>query len=505
MRHIDLGAARENMVTTGMTGATRRGRAGLTACLAGSILLAGCSFAPPHVRPAQPVPSSYSGETAAGPSVARIGWHDFFREDHLRALIMAALENNRDVRIATARVAEARAAWRIEGAALYPELNGVGTGTRGRSIINLPGLGTQSYDIKQITAQLSASWELDFWGRLRNLRDAARNQYLATEEARRAVATDLIAQVANGYLLERDYEERVAIARRTIATREESLRIMRRRYEVGSGSKLEMTQAQMLLAQAQSTLQGLDQDREINRNALALLVGGPVEIPPGPLGLAEAAPQVDLPPGLPSELLSYRPDVVAAEYRLRAADANIGAARAAFFPNITLTGAFGTASADLDGLFGDGSRSWSFTPTITQPLFNAGRLAANLDVAKARQVEAVADYEKTIQSAFRDVSDALVRRRQLALQIETTRTVLEALRERARLAQLRFDNGRSAYLEVLDAQRDLFDTEQALVQLRRAHLAAAIALYAALGGGFVGQPAFDTGASAIPASGEQQR
>jgi len=201
-----------------------------------------------------------------------------------------------------------------------------------------------------------------------------------------------------------------------------------------------------------------------------------------------------LPPGLPSELLVNRPDVVAAEYRLRAADANIGAARAAFLPNINLTGSFGTGSSDLDGLFKDGSRIWSFAPTIVMPLFNAGRLKGNLDLAEARQVEAVADYERTVQTAFRDVSDALIRRRQIGLQIDTTRAMLDALRERARLAQLRFDNGRSAYLEVLDAQRDLFETEQALVQLRRAHLASGVALYAALGGGFV-NTAFDTNAA----------
>jgi NodT family efflux transporter outer membrane factor (OMF) lipoprotein len=244
-----------------------------------------------------------------------------------------------------------------------------------------------------------------------------------------------------------------------------------------------MTQAQLLLAQAQDALQALEQDRDVNRNALALLVGRPVEIVPGPLGLAETGPDIALPPGLPSDLLVNRPDIVAAEYQLRAANADIGAARAAFFPNISLTGAFGTASSDLDGLFGDGSRAWSFTPTIALPLFNAGRLSGNLDLAKARQVEAVASYEKTVQGAFRDVSDALVRRRQLALRIDTARSSLDALRERARLAGLRFDNGRSAYLEVLDAQRDLFDTEQALIQLRRAHLASGIALYAALGGG----------------------
>jgi outer membrane protein, multidrug efflux system len=466
------------------------------------ILLAGCSLAPAHVRPAPPVPEEFAGQTPGSPSIARVGWQDFFREPQLRSLIAEALANNRDIRIATARVAEARGAWRIEGSSLYPQLDAVATGTRGRSIFNLPGLGTQNYDIKQVSAQLSAGWEVDFWGRLRNLREAARARYLATEEARRAVATDLVAQVANSYLLEREYEERVALARQTIATREESLRIMRRRYEVGSGSKLEMTQAQTLLAQAMTALHALDQDREVNRNALALLVGRPVEIAPGPLGLAETAPDIALPAGLPSELLVNRPDIVAAEYALRTANANIGAARAAFFPNINLTGAFGTASSELDGLFGDDSRAWSFTPTIAAPIFNAGRLAGSLDVAEARRDMAVADYERTVQAAFRDVSDALVRRRQLGLQIETVRSMLEALRERARLAQLRFDNGRSAFLEVLDVQRELFGAEQQLVQLRRAQLASGVALYAALGGGFPAETPFEAG---TPQTGDTDR
>jgi multidrug efflux system outer membrane protein len=456
--------------------------------------LTGCSFAPAHVRPSPPVPERFADQASAAPAIARIGWHDFFREPQLQSLIGEALANNRDIRVATGRVAEARAAWRIEGAALYPQLDAVATATRGRTPADL-SLAGRAITGNQIYAQLSAGWEIDFWGRLRNLREAARAQYLATEEARRAVATDLVAQVANGYLLEREYEERSAIATRTIATRDEALRIMRRRYEVGSGSKLEMTQAQTLLAQAQIALQALDQDREINRNALALLVGHPVEISPGALGLIEAEPDVLLPPGLPSEMLINRPDIVAAEYTLRAADADIGAARAAFLPNISLTSAFGTASSQLDGLFKNGSRAWSFTPTISVPIFNAGQLKGNLDVAKARRDIAVADYERIVQSAFRDVSDALVRRRQLGLQVGTMRTTLAALRERGRLAQLRFDNGRSAYLEVLDAQRDLFDTEQSLVQLRRAELASAIALYAALGGGFVANPAFDINAN----------
>lgn len=451
-----------------------------------------CSFTPDYVAPAMPVPTAYDAPDASGGSIARTSWREFFREPELQRLIGEALENNRDIRIAASRVSEARAAWRIEGAALYPQLDAVSGYSRGRTLANIPGAGATMVSSEQISAQLSASWEIDFWGRLRNLRDAARWQYLATEEARRSVASGLVAQVANGYLLEREYEERIALARNSISTREESLRIMRRRYEVGSGSKLDMMQAQTLLAQARTTLYGLEQDRAVNRNALALLVGHSIGIAPGHLSLAEAPEGLVLPPGLPSELLLYRPDILAAEYRLRAANANIGAARAAFLPNISLTGAYGTMSDQLDGLFSSGSEAWSFTPSLRLPLFNAGRLKGNLDVAKAREVRAVAEYEQAIQTGFRDVSDALVQRRQLQKQIETTRDMLGAQRERARLAQLRFDNGRSAYLEVLDAQRDLFDAEQALVQLRRAEISSIVALYSALGGGFVADQTFQT-------------
>lgn len=460
-----------------------------------------CSFAPAHVRPPLPVAASFPDGAQPGDSIARMGWRDFFRDPELQRLIAAALADNRDIRIAATRVAEARAAWRIDGAALYPQLDAVATGTRGRTLYSLPVTGATPVDVKQVSAQLSASWTIDFWGRLRNLRDAARAQYLATEEARRAVATEIVAQVASGYLLEREYEERIDLARHSIETREETLRILRRRYEVGSGSKLDMTQAQLLLAQANRTLQALEQERGVNRNALSLLVGSPVEVAPGHLSLTQVPENLVLPAGLPSDLLTNRPDIVAAEHQLRAADANIGAARAAFFPNISLTGAYGTMSDELDGLFSAGSKSWSFVPTIRLPLFNAGQLRSNLDVARVRQDRAVAQYEQTIQQAFRDVSNALVQRRQLQLQIGTTREMLNAQRERARLAQLLFDNGRSTYLQVLDAQRDLFDAEQGLVQLRRAELASIVALYAAVGGGFVADRAFD--AQATGNGGEQ--
>lgn len=463
--------------------------------LIASLLLSGCALAPDHVRPSLPTPQTYEAFNPPGATIARIGWREVFREPELHGLIEAALQNNRDIRIASARVAEARAAWRIDGASLYPQLDGVGAGSRGRTLTNLPQLGATAIDVRQVSAQLSAGWEVDFWGRLRDLREAARWRYLATEEARRAVATDLVAQVATGYLLERGYEEREALARRSIETREGSLRVMRRRYEVGAGSKLDMTQAQTLLAQARTALQGLERDRAVNLNALALVVGRPVAVAPGTLSLTDAPDDLVLPAGLPSDLLVNRPDIVAAEHQLRAANADIGAARAAFLPSISLTGAYGTASDELDGLFSGGGEVWSFAPKIALPLFNAGRLKGSLDLSEARRDRAVAEYEQAIQSAFRDVSDALVRRRQLQLQIRTTREALDAQRERARLAQLRFDNGRSAYLEVLDAQRDLFEAEQGLVELRRAELASIVALYSALGGGFIADRTFDADAT----------
>lgn len=447
------------------------------------VMLGGCSFAPKHVRPEPPVPASYFTQEPRGDTIARIGWRDFFDEPQLRELIAEALKNNRDIRIAAGRVEEARATLDIRGSALYPQLDAVVTGTRRRTPASLSLTG-QALERTQLYSQLSIGWQIDFWGRLRNLRESARAQFLATEEARRGVFSSLVAQVAATYLRSQELEERIAIARDTLATREESLRILRRRYEVGSGSNFEVTQAQTLLSATRSTLAALEQERGINDNTLALLIGHPVELAPGTLHLGEATPNRDLPAGLPSSLLENRPDIIAAEHRLRAAEADIGAARAAFFPNISLTGDFGTASAELGGLFKGGSNTWGFSPTLVLPIFNAGRNAATLDLAKARQNIAVAEYERTVQEAFRDVSDALVARRQLAEQIAATQEMFAATTERARLAQLRFDNGRSAYLEVLDAQRDLFAVRQSLIQLRSAFYASGIALYAALGGGF---------------------
>ena len=298
----------------------------------------------------------------------------------------------------------------------------------------------------------------------------------------------------------RDINERVTLARRTVETRQESFRIFNRRFEVGSTSKLDLMQVQMLLSQAQTLLAQLEQTRAAKIHALGLLIGAH----PGPL--PEAAPfdetmvLAELAPGLPSELLIARPDIVAAEHRLMAANANIGAARAAFFPRIALTASLGTASADLDGLFSSGSRTWSFAPVISLPIFDGGRRQARLEIAEVRRDIAVLEYEKSIQIAFREVSDALSARHSLTKQRDLQRTALATARERARLAQLRYDNGSAAYLEVLDAQRELLSSEQQLFQARSALLANQVSLYAALGGGAPANPQGASAPASVPAS-----
>ena len=324
-----------------------------------------------------------------------------------------------------------------------------------------------------------ASWELDFWGRVRSLKDAALQNYLASDAAARAATLSLITQVADGYLTLRELDERLALTRATIASRAESLRIFKRRFEVGAISRLDLTQVETLWQQATALGADLEQSRAAQAHALALLAGGPLALPPAGARLDDAAVMRDLPAGLPSDLLASRPDIVAAEHRLKAANANIGAA----LPSITLTGAYGTASAELDGLFDSGSRAWSFAPKLSLPIFDAGRRSAALDLAETRRDQAVAGYEKAIQSAFRDVSDALSARHWLAEQVEVLRATVAAQGERARLAQLRYDHGASPYLEVLDAQRDLLAAQQKLVQTRRALLSSRVGLYAALGGG----------------------
>ena len=458
--------------------------AALATALAATLALAGCaSMAPPYAPPPLPVAAQYPETDPAGAHAADIGWQAYFADARLQALIAQALASNRDIRIAALRVEEARAAYGIQRAEQFPTIALGASGSRARVPGDLSVTGRPMTSAQYQTGLNVSAWELDFWGRVRSLKDSALQTLLASDEARRAVGVALVAQVANGYLGLRELDERVALARATVDSRAESLRIFTRRFEVGSISKLDLTQVETLLSQALSLSAQLEQARAVQAHALAQLVGGPVDLTPDTRRFDDASVLQPLHAGLPSALLTQRPDLMAAEHQLRAAQANIGAARAAFFPTISLTAAYGTASAELSGLFDSGSGAWNFAPRLVLPIFDAGRIRANMDLAEVRRDVAVANYEKSVQGAFREVADALSNRRWLALQVDIGKTTLAAQSERARLAKLRYDNGAAPYLEVLDAQRDLLTVEQQLVQTRRALLSSQVSLYAALGGG----------------------
>ena len=467
---------------------TRRRLRGTGTLLAAvALLLCGCgSMAPPHERPALPVTDRYPADApipASGTAAAGLDWRDYFADPRLRQLIARALDASRDLRSAALRVQEARAAYGIQRAERFPSAGVFVDGTRSSLPGDLSPSG-QPVTLGQYQVGVGISpWELDFWGRVKSLQDAALENFLATDAARRAVMLALVVQVADGYLVLRELDERVALARRSVASREETLRIFTRRFEVGSTTKLDLTQVQTLLAQAQLVSAQLEQGRAAQAHALTRLIGAPVSLAPAQDRIDDGLVVGELLAGLPSELLTNRPDIVAAEHRLRAANASIGAARAAFFPRVTLTANFGTASAELDGLFASGSRAWLFAPSLSLPIFDGGRNQASLDLAQVRRELAVVDYETMVQNAFREVSDALSARQWLDEQVRIQQMALAAQTERARLAKLRYDNGAAAFLEVLDAQRDLLTAEQQLVQTRRALLSARVGLYAALGGG----------------------
>jgi multidrug efflux system outer membrane protein len=453
--------------------------------ISAALLLGGCNFAPQHVRPASPspelYPSAYSADTA-GRDAPHLSWREFIVDPRLKALIAAALENNRDLRMAIARIDEARGLYRIQGADLFPSVVAGADASRTGG-----AAGTATVDRFAVSVGVT-SYELDFWGRIRNLSEAARAQFLATVEAQRAFRLSLIGQVASTYLSLLEARERIALAEGTVATRREGLEIASTRLEAGITSALDYRQAEALLMQAETELAGLRLIEARANNALAVLVGGqlPDSLPPG-LTLREQSELTPIAAGLPSSLLTVRPDIIAAEEQLRAARASIGAARAAFFPSISLTGLFGFASNELDGLFSEENRTWSFGPQIVMPLFTGGKLKGNLTVARAREHIAVANYERTVQEAFREVADALAGRKYLADQVAAQERSLEAQRQISELAATRYNEGVVGYLEVLDAERNLFNAEQALLQFRRAEAENLIRLYLALGGGVISE------------------
>ncbi len=448
--------------------------------------LAACTAAPsrpPSAATPDDNPHPARRADGTGADFADAGWRAVFPDPRLQGLIELALTHNRQLERATAQIAEARARYRIQRADRVPGVDLGAAGERGRTPADLSLSGRPEVSGQYRIGASLPVYEIDFWGRVRSLEQAALARYLATEEARTAFQLSLVSMVADAHLAALEFEERIGLARKTLASREASYRIIRRRAEVGVISDLELRQVESLLVSTRVELAALERQREQNENLLLELIGhAAVEAPPaGPLsaqGLEQAPPA-----GLASALLTRRPDIRAAERELDAAGADLRAARAALFPNITLTGFAGTASAELDGLFDGGSGRWTFAPSLNLPLFDGGRRRANVALSEARRQVAVADYEAAIQAAFREVADALAARHWLADQVAHQRMLVAAESERARLANLRYERGASDYLEVLDAQRALFSAEQTLVQLRRQHMSSTVNLYKALGGG----------------------
>lgn len=458
-------------------------------------LLAGCNMAPPHERPALPTasdfPAEFAGDVTIGKRATEIGWRDFFADPRLEALVAQALERNRDLAVAVARIDEARGLYRIQRADQLPTLGANASATRSRTpLAGIPGAGSTPGAPAAITMNNFSvgvgvsSFELDFWGRVRNLSEAARREYLATVQAERAFRLTLIRDVASTYFAAREAAERVSLAEATVKSRQQELGLAQKRLDAGVTSALDYRQSETLLTQAEAELAALRLTRARSENFLAVLTGGPVPAAlPDALPLAEQGRMPALAAGLPSDLLVARPDIVGAEERLRAARANIGAARAAFFPSISLTGTIGFASSSLSNLVGGDSLSWSFGPSISLPIFDFGRNKGNLTVAEARENIQIATYERTIQGAFQEVADALAGRRYLADQVTAQERGTQAQRRIAELARARYREGVAGYLEVLDAERNLFTAEQALIQLRRAQADNLVSLYVALGGG----------------------
>ena len=452
-----------------------------------SLLLAGCNFAPKHLAPSLPTPAEFPPEVSPAGTVAAadLAWQDFFLDERLRELIAQSLVNNRDLRIAVARIEEARGLYRIQRAEQLPELGLSAGASRSRNgVASAPQMGALTQNNYNIGVGVT-SFELDFWGRVRNLNDAARGRYFATVAGERAFRVSLIRDLATAYITSRSLAEQAEQADRAVEAREKGLRIAKLRLDAGVTSALDYRQAEALLTQAQTEVASLRNQRAQQRNIVRLLAGSPIDedalAPARRLGDQGIIRDIDA--GLPSALLNNRPDIIQAEELLRAARANVGAARAAFYPSISLTGNAGFASTSLDRLFTNEGLNWSFGPSITLPIFDWGARKGDLTVARARESIEVATYERTVQVAFREVSDALSNRKFLAEQIVAQERAVNAQIALTRLARLRYENGVAQFLEVLDAERNLFSAQQTLIQLRGAQLSSLITLYAALGGG----------------------
>ena len=483
------------------------------------LALAGCtSLAPDYARPMLPVPATLNGTngpdgpegTALTPETGPMGWQEFLQEPRLRELVALALQNNRDLRVAVLAIEKARAQYGVEQSNRFPAVGATAAGNRTRTADDLNTSG-RSPTSSQYSAQLGfSSYEIDFFGRVKNLNDAALQEFLRTTENRRSVQLSLVAEVANAWLTLDADGRRLQLAQDTLRSRQKSYELTERSHALGAASGLTLAQAQTTVDTARADVAAFTSQVARDRNALALLAGAPVpaallpdganpgataspaqaasasaSVAPAPSLATPAATLLAVPGDLPSSVLLNRPDVRAAEYTLRGAYASIGAARAAFFPSITLTASAGTASNALSGLFDGGNGTWSFAPQIRLPIFDAGRNRANLQIAETARDTALAQYDKAVQTAFREVADALAERATLAERLQAQQSLQAATLKALQLSQARYRLGADSYLPVLDAQRALYSAQQSLIGLALAEQANRITLYKVLGGRWI--------------------
>ncbi|HBC8788027.1 MULTISPECIES: efflux transporter outer membrane subunit [Citrobacter] len=451
--------------------------------LSAVFVLAGCSLAPDYQRPTLPVPQQFSlsqnALVSAPVGYQDTGWRSFFVDSQVKALIGEALVNNRDLRMAVLKVQEARAQYGVTDADRYPQITAGSSGTYSGKL-----KGDSSTD-REFEAGLNLSFDLDFFGRLKNMSEAERQNFFASEEARRAVHISLISNVSQSYFNQRLAYAQLQIAEETLQNYQRSYAFVEKQLLTGSTNVLALEQARGVIESTRSEIAKRKGELAQANNALQLLLGTYGKLPNDQMRSSGDIKPVTLPPSLSSQILLQRPDILEAEHGLMAANANIGAARAAFFPSITLTSSVSSSSSDLSSLFNATSGMWNFVPKIDIPIFNAGRNQSNLDLAEIRQQQSVVNYEQKIQNAFKEVADALVLRQSIADQISGQQRYLTSLQITLQRARALYQNGAVSYIEVLDAERSLFATQQLLLDLNYAQQVNEIKLFAALGGGWV--------------------
>ena len=466
----------------------------LTLILLASTAVSACTLAPKYERPALPVAQTWSTPTAeptGSVTAADLDWRQVLVDQRLQGVVDLALNQNRDLRVAVLNIEKARAQYGVQRSALFPAINGTLSEQRSHTPASasqfgqIPGASGGAIDTDIFSASIGfTAYELDLFGRIRSLNAQALQSFFATQETSRSVRISLIAETANAWLTLAADQERLALAKDTLRTREDTLRLTQQQVDGGVGSLATLRNAQVQAETARSDAAVYTAQVTHDLNALTLLVGAdvPAELLPSG-GLASAQILADLPAGLPSDVLARRPDVLASEHQLQAANANIGAARAAFFPRISLTGSLGSSSTELDGLFKSGTKAWSFAPQISLPIFAGGANVANLNVSKANRDIAVATYEKTVQTAFREVSDALSVRATVGDRLAAQERLVVAATDSQRLSQQRRDAGLDSALTLLDSQRTLYAAQQGLITARLARATNLVTHYKTLGAG----------------------